>query len=411
MLVCPPSVIVLWMICAHFDGSVLAFFRDVDWPTFARLCPRPTWAAVRMLIIFGVLEGLLLVLLPGKIHHGPVTPTGNRPRYRMNGLAAWVVTHGVLLLAAYPLGLFRLGEIYDNLGSILVVCNVLALLLCGVLYYKGVHAPSSSDNGRSGNVIFDYFWGVELHPTLFGESLKQYVNCRLSMMGWSVIVISCAAKQYETEGRISNTMLVTAALQVIYLLKFFRWESGYFGSLDIMHDRFGFYIFWGVAVWVPCLYTLVSQYQVQHPVDLPGVVAGGILTFGLLSIWANYDADAQRQRVRETGGKTTVWGKAPETMTARYVTADGKERESLLLLSGWWGLSRHFHYVAEIGLALAWTLPAGVSRAVPFAYVAFLTVLLVDRAGRDDRRCRAKYGADWDRYCERVPYKIIPYLY
>jgi 7-dehydrocholesterol reductase len=206
-------------------------------------------------------------------------------------------------------------------------------------------------------------------------------------------------------------MVVTAALQVLYLLKFFRWESGYFGSLDIMHDRFGFYIFWGVAVWVPCLYTLVSQYQVHHPVDLPLVVAAAIFAFGVLSIWANYDADAQRQRVRETGGKTTVWGRAPETMTARYVTADGQERESLLLLSGWWGISRHFHYVPEIGLALAWTLPAGLTNALPYAYVVFLTVLLVDRAGRDDRRCRAKYGADWERYCERVPWRIIPYVY
>jgi len=411
MLGCPPAVIVLWMICAHFDGSVLAFLHGIDWPTFWKLCPRPTWAAARMILIFAVLEALLLVLLPGKIHHGPVTPAGNRPRYRMNGLAAWVVTHGVLFLAAYPLGLFRLGEIYDNLGSILAVCNILALLLCGVLYYKGVNAPSSSDNGRSGNFVWDYFWGVELHPTIFGESLKQYVNCRLSMMGWSVIVISCAAKQYETEGRVSNTMLVTAALQVIYLLKFFRWESGYFGSLDIMHDRFGFYIFWGVAVWVPCLYTLASQYQVLHPVDFHPAVAGAIFAFGIFSIWANYDADAQRQRVRETSGKTLVWGKAPETMTARYLTADGKERESLLLLSGWWGISRHFHYVPEIGLALAWTLPAGLSRALPFSYVVFLTILLVDRAGRDDRRCRAKYGADWERYCERVPYKIVPYLY
>jgi 7-dehydrocholesterol reductase len=411
MLTCPPAVIVLWMICAHFDGSVLTFWKSIDWPTFVALCPRPTWAAVRMLFVFGVLEALLLVLVPGKIHYGPVTPTGNRPRYRMNGLAAWVITHGVLLLAAYPLGLFRMGEIYDNLGSILVVCNVLALLLCGVLYLKGAYAPSSSDNGRTGNVVWDYFWGVELHPTLFGESLKQYVNCRLSMMGWSVIAMSCAAKQYETTGHVSNTMLITASLQVVYLLKFFRWESGYFGSLDIMHDRFGFYIFWGVAVWVPCLYTIVSQYQVKHPVDLPGPVAGAIFAFGIFSIWANYDADAQRQRVRETAGKTTVWGKPPETMTAKYVTADGKERESLLLLSGWWGLSRHFHYIAEIGLALAWTVPAGFTNIVPYGYVAFLTVLLFDRAGRDDRRCRAKYGADWDRYCERVPYRIIPYVY
>jgi 7-dehydrocholesterol reductase len=411
MLACPPAVIVLWMICAHFDGSVLAFVKTIDWATFVALCPRPTAAALRMIFVFAVLEALLLVLLPGPIHHGPVTPAGNRPRYRMNGLAAWVVTHGVLVLAAYPLGLFKLGEIYDNLGSILVICNVLAILLCGVLYLKGVRAPSSSDNGRSGNVVWDYFWGVELHPTVFGVSLKQYVNCRLSMMGWSVIVISCAAKQWESTGRVSNTMMVCAALQVLYLLKFFRWESGYFGSLDIMHDRFGFYICWGVCAWVPCLYTLVSQYLVLHPVDLPGPLAGAIFAFGILSIWANYDADAQRQRVRETSGETTVWGKRPETMTARYVTADGKERESLLLLSGWWGLSRHFHYVAEIGLALAWTLPAGFTHVVPYAYVAFLTALLVDRAGRDDRRCRAKYGEDWDRYCARVPWRIIPYVY
>ncbi len=410
MLICPPAVIVLWMIVAHFDGSVLAFAETVDGRTFVALCPRPTWTALEMMGAFSLFEALLLVLLPGPVHYGPVTPAGNRPRYPMNGLAAWTVTHVVLVVAA-SLGLFRLGEIYDQLGSILVTCNLLALFLCGVLYVKGVRAPSSTDNGRSGNPVWDYFWGVELHPAVFGLSLKQYVNCRISIMGWSVIVISCAAKQWESEGRISNTMWVTAALQVIYVLKFFRWESGYFGSLDIMHDRFGFYIFWGVAVWVPCLYTLVSQYQVAHPVDLPAPLAWAIFAFGVLCIWANYDADAQRQRVRETCGRTTVWGRPPATMAARYVTADGKARESLLLLSGWWGLSRHFHYVTEMGLALAWTVPAGFTHVLPYAYVAFLTVLLADRAGRDDRRCRAKYGEDWADYCRRVRWRIVPYVY
>ena len=38
-------------------------------------------------------------------------------------------------------------------------------------------------------------------------------------------------------------------------------------------------------------------------------------------------------------------------------------------------------------------------------------VLLFDRATRDDRRCRTKYGPFWDDYCERVPYKIVPYVY
>jgi 7-dehydrocholesterol reductase len=48
---------------------------------------------------------------------------------------------------------------------------------------------------------------------------------------------------------------------------------------------------------------------------------------------------------------------------------------------------------------------------VPYVYVTFLTILLTDRATRDDRRCRAKYGASWEEYCRRVPWKIIPGVY
>jgi 7-dehydrocholesterol reductase len=40
----------------------------------------------------------------------------------------------------------------------------------------------------------------------------------------------------------------------------------------------------------------------------------------------------------------------------------------------------------------------------------FLTLLLFDRAFRDDQRCAKKYGNDWKNYCELVPYKIVPFL-
>ena len=42
---------------------------------------------------------------------------------------------------------------------------------------------------------------------------------------------------------------------------------------------------------------------------------------------------------------------------------------------------------------------------------AFLTILLTDRATRDDKRCRKKYGSSWEEYCRRVPWKIIPGIY
>lgn len=76
--------------------------------------------------------------------------------------------------------------------------------------------------------------------------------------------------------------------------------------------------------------------------------------------------------------------------------------------AGWWGLSRHFHYVPEIAAAFLWTLPNLFSRPAAYFYVVFLTLLLTDRAFRDDARCKAKYGADWDKYCQLVPYKMVP---
>ena len=79
--------------------------------------------------------------------------------------------------------------------------------------------------------------------------------------------------------------------------------------------------------------------------------------------------------------------------------------------SGWWGLARHFHYVPEIMLSLAWTLPAMFSNALPYFYVFYLTILLTDRSGRDELRCSKKYGEYWVTYRARVRYRIVPLLF
>ncbi len=413
MLVTPPAAILLWIVCnfAPFDGALTPLLTVEGWRAVADNFPHPSRQAVAMVLVFVAFEAVLLRWLPGKSFEGPITPAGSRPRYKLNGVAAWLVTLGAFFGCSSGLGLFSAGIVYDHFGSLLITLVVFALLFCLFLYFKGCYWPSSEDRSVSGNFIWDYYWGVELHPVLFGVNLKQLINCRLSMMGWSVIVCSFAAKQGELTGHVSNTILVSAGITVVYLFKFFWWESGYFTSLDIMHDRFGFYICWGVLAWVPAVYALTAQYLVLRPHDLPWAVALAIFGLGLGAIYVNYAADEQRQRVRETGGNTTIWGRAPELIKARYTTADGRPHESLLLVSGWWSVARHFHYVPEITLALAWSLPAGFSHVVPYFYVTFLTILLTDRATRDDKRCRKKYGPYWDEYCRRVPWKIVPGVY
>jgi 7-dehydrocholesterol reductase len=415
ILLTPPAAIIFWIVCTFepFNGSLAPLLTAAGWRSVAAHWPWPSLSAAAILLVFAALELLLLQWLPGKVYEGPITPTGSRPRYKLNGIPAWFVTHALFFGCSSGLHLFNAGIVWDHFGELLSTLVLFAFVFCLFLYFKGRYRPNSEDRSISGNFIWDYYWGIELHPTLWGVNLKQLINCRISMMGWSLIVCSFAAKQAELNpsGHISNSMLVSVTLTVIYLFRFFWWESGYFTSLDIMHDRFGYYICGGVLTWVPGVYPLAAQYLVLRPSDLPWPLAAVIFAFGVGAIYLNYNADAQRQRVRATQGATTVWGRPPELIRACYTTADGRSHESILLASGWWGVARHFHYVPEILLSLAWSLPAGFTHFVPYFYVVYLAILLTDRAARDDRRCHKKYGAAWEAYCRRVPWKIIPGVY
>ena len=159
------------------------------------------------------------------------------------------------------------------------------------------------------------------------------------------------------------------------------------------------------------MYTSPALYLVAHPRTLGAARSAALLLAGLAAVWVNFDADAQRQRVRAAGGATRVWGRPADVIRARYVTAGGEARDSLLLACGWWGVARHFHYVPELLAAFLWSAPAGFAHLLPYFYVLFLTPLLLDRAHRDDKRCGSKYGAAWAEYCARVPYRLIPYVY
>jgi 7-dehydrocholesterol reductase len=401
----PLLVLSLWTVTVHHGGSLASALAAGS--LVVQQLPRPSATAAVILLGWAALQWVLLVALPGPVHHGPRTREANRPQYRINGISAFVVTHALLLVAIAD-DWFAPDAFYRHYGELLATSALGAFVFCIALYLKGVFAPSSTDASRGESPVLDFFWGIELHPQLLGVELKQWFNCRIAMMGWSVTVLCFAAAQAQRTGAIDPALAVTVALQVVYVFKFFLWERGYFDSLDIAHDRFGFYICWGVLVWLPGVYPIAALALVDHPVALSWPVAAAIGAFGLFAIATNYAADAERQRVRATHGRTLVWGRPPVLIRARYTTADGHEHENLLLASGFWGIARHFHYVPELALAVAWTLPAANASVVPWFYVVFLSILLVDRARRDDRRCAEKYGAAWDEYRRRVPWRILP---
>jgi 7-dehydrocholesterol reductase len=414
---CPLTVMLMWYTSSTLGGSFQKLFQMFHSVGFFKTCYMiwspyflGTASAWKIIGIFAAFELALMRLIPGKLFKGPITPEGNTPIYKANGIACFLITYLTFYLLSFKLKLFSPTIIYDNLGGLLGALCIFSFFFCIFLYIKGIYFPSSSDNGTTGNVIFDFYWGTELYPRIFGWDIKMFTNCRFGMMGWGLILLSCAAKQHELYG-ISDGMIVCVALQLIYITKFFIWETGYLGSLDIMHDRAGFYICWGVLSWIPCVYTSPGLYLVHHPHKLGIFLSSLFFILGLGCIMINYLADRQRQIVRAKNGDCKIWGKKPEVTVAHYVTEKGEHKKSLLLCSGWWGISRHFHYIPEILGAFFWSVPALFDNFFPYFYVSFLTILLMERAFRDDRRCAKKYGKDWDLYCKKVPKKIIPYLF
>merc|ERR1712146_511274 len=126
----------------------------------------------------------------------------------------------------------------------------------------------------------------------------------------------------------------------------------------------------------------------------------------------NYIADCQRMNFRENP-KMKIWGKDPVYVTAHYTMLEnGRQvtKSSLLLASGWWGVARHFHYVFELTAAWSWCFLANPFRngILPLFYAVFLTILLLQRAKRDEHKCQKKYGKDYDAYSRLVPYLVIP---
>lgn len=246
--VCPFFAMVLTYTIVELDGKVSNLFHEIANRGVVFLFSK-AWlpylfgsvAAWKFIIPFAVFELVLMRVLPGKLTKGPVTPTGNVPIYKANGFLSFCVTVAVFFLLAYVFKVFNPAEIYDHYLEIIGALNLVSLLFCAFLCIKGSYFPSSTDSGVSGSLMFDYYWGSELYPRILGWDVKQFTNCRFGLMSWALLILCFAAKQQQVHG-LSDSMLVSVVLQMVYIAKFFHWEMGYMKTLDIMHDRAGFYL-------------------------------------------------------------------------------------------------------------------------------------------------------------------------
>jgi protein-S-isoprenylcysteine O-methyltransferase Ste14 len=294
----------------------------------------------------------------------------------------------------------RLRVAVGGAAPLLTICTLFAIVAAALCYVAGrrrAHLERST-----GNPIYDFFMGTVLNPKIGRHDLKFFFESRIGMGTWGAFAILLPAAELETHGELSTAMIVVTLCQLFYIIDFFVFESLLLSMIDIIEENLGFMLWFAFLVWMPFNFSLQQQYVLVARPSLPVVAGVALLVLNFAGYIVFRDSNLQKQRFRRDPTRP-VWGKPPVTME----TARGTK----LLLSGWWGLARHANYLGDLTMAAAWCLACGFGSLVPYFYFFYFAPLLIDRERRDHAMCKRKYGADWDRYCEKVRYRIIPFVY
>jgi 7-dehydrocholesterol reductase len=453
--------------CCHGDPNNL--YGKVIWSIFSVtllpfillgllmiICPTPlsqlsiSLDMILLLLGFCLYAYLLTYLgLAFKPYQAHKNIDGFTPEYADNGFSYWVVSLIGFTVVCYIFPSLYV-YIYTNFINLCFHLNILGYIVCFVLYQKGfqdltqfyidehyseeiqfkkVFGSDAFISYQTAQFIFRYYRGMKFHPKLFGIQVKQWINCRIGMMLWQILIIVFYMYSIHHRRDSNNTLMINVFLQTLYIGKFFYWEKGYFNTLDITLDRAGYYICWGCLFFVPTVYTSSTFTMATYPYNADNAVLMTLFIIGLAALCCNYYIDQQKflfqqDKKKDDSSKHKVdifehngkkfniiyndkWKWLEEKVNERHTHR--------LLLSNFWCIGRHINYTFEILLAFIWTGVAFLTSFDPvyyicFGYTLFLIILLVHRTGRDDRKCSYKYTDLWEAYKKIVPTNFLPYF-
>ncbi len=341
-------------------------------------------------LAFTTLLFIASVLLPGKRATGPDADGGERV-YCLNGFVIFLLTIFVVGFA-HIFDWFSLSWVHTHFFGLFAIANLFAFSFPVWFYFQGQRRRRYPHGFLHG-----YFYGVDASPVWWGIDLK-FFSYRPSLIGLALLNLSFAVVQYETHGEVSLAMALYQVFTFVYVLNYFQFEDGMIHTWDIISERFGWMLVWGDYVLVPFFYCLPAWFLVDTQVTLSPAAAIAITALFAFGFWLFRTANQQKHDFKHKP-KALIWGRPVETL-------DGK-----LLVSGLWGIGRHLNYTGEICVYYAFALTTAFSSWIPFLLPVWLTILLLHRSVRDERRCREKYGELWDRYSQRARFSMIPFIH
>lgn len=397
MLGLPAFLFLLLLMCRQREPSLLNFP-----PPLPALYGLWETRAFGVYVLWFFVQALFSLLPIGKVVEGTPLTDGRRLKYRLNGFYAFILTSAVVGAALFW-GV-ELYYVYRHFLQLALAAIVFSVVLSVYLYVRALRAPPDElSPASSGNAIYDFFIGHELNPRIGTFDLKYFCELRPGLIGWVVINLAMLLAEMKLQNRAtpSLAMILVNSFQLLYVVDALWNEEAVLTTMDIIHDGFGFMLAFGDLVWVPFIYSFQAFYLVHHPNEVSWPVASLIIALKLCGYIIFRCSNTQKNAFR----KNPADPKLAHLKTIH--TSAGKS----LLVSGWWGFVRHPNYLGDLIMALAWSLPCGFNHILPYFYVIYFAVLLVHREARDERQCRRKYGLAWDKYCRRVPYRLLPYVY
>lgn len=348
-------------------------------------------------IVYAVITALHSLLPARSVRGYVVDPSTGEPyRYRLNGLVVYLLTIGIWA-ALCAIGVMPWDFFWTTRWEGLASACVLGLLFT---FWVVLPAPPT---GKP--LLSDLFLGRRENPQWLGGRIDAKMWLYLvgaTMLGLNLY--SFAMHHQLTYGaEASPGVWLHVGLFSFFLCEYLFFEEVHLYTYDFFAERVGFKLGWGCLLFYPYCYA-VGLWSVA---DLPSARTGApVLALSALTFFAGWGfargANMQKYTFKRDPSATFL-GIAPRVVT------DGQRK---LLVSGFWGVSRHVNYLGEILMAVGLTLALGHWGVwTVWLYPVYYFVLLVPRQIDDDRRCAAKYGPLWREYTAKVRFRIVPGIY
>ncbi|KAJ8921701.1 hypothetical protein NQ315_010611 [Exocentrus adspersus] len=304
--------------------------------------------------------------------------------------------------------------IIDHILHLAVSSVLFGFVISVYAYIRSFYVPVSALNahvvGKSG--IYGFFLGREVNPRLFSIiDLKMmfFKGCVLAAVFIDYAYLYNSIKNTVTEKESENypfiklisshpTLFTYTLLHSVHILEALVFESRWITTFEIEQEAFGFMLAMGYTVY-PFITALIPKYLVNHGVELASwkLVADAVAFFLGYALY------------RLSNNQKDAFRKNPYSPSLSHLGTIPTMQGKKLLVSGFWGFVRHPNYLGDIMMHLCYIPFVGLTP--PIVYPLCMILMLVHRSVRDNARCKLKYGAAWDRYCNRVKYVLIPKIY